>query len=707
MAQRDEKPVVTEESQNSTPHKSDEAQKLYDECASIVNSPKRQERVTQWKRETGFYFNAQWEKGESDDLEATGQVDIVLNTLRRAIRTLLSQMTLNLPSAQFLPRHMLPRSAQDEQFLEEMRSRVNSVSGLWDHCWYISGGPIITRRAIKHQLVCGLGYLATYLDPQADFYRGELKFESRIPWEVVVPLNASDFDFNDAHRQFYRKQITLGEAVRIVGEGHRDLLRNNAIVLVNDLDPDIGMYAPDASPVFAIPITESHETDKGDDDLIIEWVECEEKIAHPAFLYKVETSDVEVDTIIYEPWGDATDGEEEIKARLKARGIKANISKADIDIPRVQQTTIAGREVMVSRELLPTSQYTSIPVIDEDTHNPLCYGEIFFVAPAQKLLNKVFSLAILHLQTSGSGDKLIGTKGAFGDTLEQVEAFQKTYTNPSSVTELASENVDEKSIGDIIMRLQATPLQPAAIQAISLITSWIDRLTLHPISWGDPSSAPRTASATFGLKEWGDEPSKIPALHLNYAMQRLGQTWLDRVAHHYTVQKSFGVPNTYGQMKQYMINTPQEGGAILNDIRDFKANIFIASSSTVMMNRMSILMVLKELMPIHPAFIKMFLLYSDIPEKFELIKEMDYTKGLEQQVEQFMPMVEKLQQELASKDEETQKLMSKVELTKLKGTISQITTKYREWLKYTQKEKEMRDQVMREQASQRVVGGGE
>ena len=669
--------------------------RLYDNCASIVNNPKRMERVQQWKEELSIYFNAQWTTEESDDMEATGQVDVVINVLRRSVRTLLSQMCSASPTAKLMPRDVLPANEDHAQ----IAAVLEQLQGLFDHTWYISGGKILLRRAIAHQLICGIGYIGVHIDPRADYWRGEVMFKSRLPWEKVIPLNANSFDFNDTAVQYYRRIVTLDQVARIIKDTDTlDFVRRHAIVMQDGTDYDVSMRGPDQSEVYSTTIKESgvNSANKPDVDLLVDWVEVEEKVDIPGFLYKIERADGVIDTVIVDPnFKGGSDGEKEVRELY--RDTPAKVTKKEIALERIKQTVLCGRNVQISSEILPTSWFSDVPIIDEDSWNPLSYGEVFFVAPIQRLLNKVFSLATLHMQTSGSGDRIIGKKGTFGSTAAEVESFQRNYAFPSSITELADDDIDMQSdIRSKLMHIPATPLQPAVVQMTQMIISFIDRMMgIDPMSWGSSQGAPRTLGATLSLKEWGDESKAIPNVNLEYSLQRLGNVWLDRALHHYTFAKEFGVPDSHGRLRQYTVNRPVSGSMIENEIADVKANIFITHGSSLMVNRISTMMLFRELMPLHPVFMKMFLLYSDIPEKFDLMQEIDYSGQMQQQMEQLIPQLEQLQTEVSKRDQTIMDLTQKVEITKLKSTIDGVQTKYREFLKYQKQLIDMTTQDIR------------
>lgn len=659
----------------------------YDECQSIVNHPDRRQRVKKWKEEIAFYHNGQWSSSESRDLDALGQVDVVLNTLRRSVRTLLSQTITVNPTARFVPRDVIatPGDEEDARRIQEQIESAESLQGLWDNCWYVSGGNVVLRRAVQNQIICGLGWLGVMLDPRADFYRGELKFRTHLPWEKVIPMSVREMDFADCKRQFLRKHIPLTEALEIVGRNQSDLLRQESFN-ITDADYDVEMFGPNMEAVRPLPITDPTNSSDSDQQKLVEWIETEERVRKPAYLYKVKIGDMQVDTVIIEPPldGTAIDPDEEFAKAVSQLGWNVtDKTRVEIDVPRIQRTTQAGRSIQIGDpQILPVSNFTDVPVIDEDTYNPIPCGEVYYVAEVQRLLNKVFSLSVLHLQTSGGGDKLVGLKGAFGDTDKQVEAFMKTYARPTSATELAVENVDGRSIRDYIERIPATPMPPATIQALSMLTGWIDRLFgLNPMSYGDSSDAPRTLGATISIKEWSDENTRIPLMHLNFALQKLGNVWLDLALRHYRYYKSVAVPDYTGRMRSFEYNRVSTDGTITNQIENIRANIFITSGTSLMANRYAMLMVFKDLMQVHPIFTKLFLLYSDIPEKFDIMQEIDHTAQLEQELSTLAPQLEQLQKIAQAKDTELQAALQKVDLIKTKAALNNIETKYREWTK--------------------------
>lgn len=651
----------------------DLATKYYDRLQDIINSSEYLERIESMKEELLFYYNAQWTNEEATDMEDTGQTDIVLNTLRRAIRALVSQLVSSSPSSKFMPVNWTD---------EEIRQTLEQLQGLFDHCWYISKGNIEMRRAITSQLVCGLGWLDCYLDPEADYYRGELKFRSLLPWEVVVPLSTKNFDFSDAREMFICETISVSEAIEICGSQHADQLRREACDSYK-LNTSLGMKSSNNEDVVIDSVDEDI-TKLDDDHLMVAWTTVQRKVKKPAYLYKIILNDSVIDTVVYDPLDENLLNKFNIEQFLQERNIQyTKVKKQEIKVNRIEEFTIAGRSVLaIAPETLPISNFHTVPLIDEDTWNPLCLGETFFIKGAQKLLNSVFSLAVKHLQTSGSGDKLIGFKGSFGKTPEQVENFQNHYAQPTSATELAVDYEDGANINNLFTKIPASPLQPAAVQVMQILTGWIDRLIgVSPLQWGDTSAAPRTLGATLSIKEWGDENGKLPALHIQDSLQTLGNVWWEWSSWHYTYPKKITVPNIHGQFKSYEFNQPTNDGRIINDMVGLKARVFITSGASLMMNRQSILMMFRELMQVNPLFTELFLLYTDLPDKFEIIDKISYIKQLEQTVQQMQQQLEQYAQVAQQSAQEADTLSKEIELVKFDSTLKQAETKYRSSLK--------------------------
>jgi hypothetical protein len=92
-------------------------------------------------------------------------------------------------------------------------------------------------------------------------------------------------------------------------------------------------------------------------------------------------------------------------------------------------------------------------------------------------------------------------------------------------------------------------------------------------------------------------------------------------------------------------------------------------------------MMFRELMQVNPLFTELFLLYTDLPDKFEIIEKISYIKQLEQTVQQMQQQLEQYTQVAQQSAQEADTLSKEIELVKFNSTIKQAETKYRSSLK--------------------------
>ena len=78
----------------------------------------------------------------------------------------------------------------------------NKLANVWktllEYIWDISDGDEVFKQAVHDYTITGLGYFYVYVDKEADFGRGEVKFTSLNPFRVVVDPNSRKRYFDDA-----------------------------------------------------------------------------------------------------------------------------------------------------------------------------------------------------------------------------------------------------------------------------------------------------------------------------------------------------------------------------------------------------------------------------------------------------------------------------------------------------------------------------
>ena len=133
-----------------------------------------------------FYLGNHFSTDESAELESRNQSNTPLDRLYSAIEQFKAIVTSKPPKFSALPR-------------EDSDSDLANVwKTILEYIWDISDGNETFKQVIHDYTVTGLGYFYAYVDREADYGRGEVKFTYIDPFRVVVDPNARNRWFDDA-----------------------------------------------------------------------------------------------------------------------------------------------------------------------------------------------------------------------------------------------------------------------------------------------------------------------------------------------------------------------------------------------------------------------------------------------------------------------------------------------------------------------------
>ena len=88
-------------------------------------------------------------------------------------------------------------------------------SELMSYIWDNSGANDELKLAIYDAYVKGMGYIMAYIDPYADFGKGDICIKSIDPFDVYVDPNSKDRFFRDAAHVLISKVLTEEELNRL------------------------------------------------------------------------------------------------------------------------------------------------------------------------------------------------------------------------------------------------------------------------------------------------------------------------------------------------------------------------------------------------------------------------------------------------------------------------------------------------------------
>ena len=149
-------------------------------------SDARKEWEDHAREDIDFYLGNHFSPSEAEELSSRNQSNIPLDRIYSAIEQFKAIITSKPPKFSATPR-------------EDSDSDLANVwKTLLEYVWNISDGNEVFKQTIHDYAVTGLGYFYAYIDREADYGRGEVKFTYVDPFRVVVDPNARSRYFDDA-----------------------------------------------------------------------------------------------------------------------------------------------------------------------------------------------------------------------------------------------------------------------------------------------------------------------------------------------------------------------------------------------------------------------------------------------------------------------------------------------------------------------------
>ena len=138
------------------------------------------------REDIDFYLGNHFSSSEADQLAERNQSNLTIDRLYSAIEQFKAIITSKPPKFSAVAR-------EDSD---------NKVAQVWrtilEYIWDISDGNEVFKQVVHDYAVTGLGYFYAYVDREADYGRGEVKFAYIDPFRVYVDPNSRNKWFDDA-----------------------------------------------------------------------------------------------------------------------------------------------------------------------------------------------------------------------------------------------------------------------------------------------------------------------------------------------------------------------------------------------------------------------------------------------------------------------------------------------------------------------------
>jgi len=609
-------------------------------------SDARKEWEDHAREDIDFYLGNHFSSSEADELEARNQSNIPLDRIYSAIEQFKAIITSKPPKFSAMPR-------------EDSDSDLANVwKTILEYVWNVSDGNEVFKQVIHDYAVTGLGYFYAYVDREADYGRGEVKFTYVDPFRVVVDPNARSRYFDDATGMMLSTIFTKFQLLDLYPQ-LAEVDEESGKMLIDEVE---GYHEDETYPSPLNQRTKGSFTpdhikdfDTGEGSEKYQLIEHFSKIKVP--YYRVLNMETQEERIL---------DDENLQKFIADKKIQQAMQQGMLDIVEVQQTriklTCTLGQIVLYEMILNTDKYPIVPVPNIWTNTPYPMSDVRKNKDFQRFLNKTMSLITSHAQAS-SGLKLLIPQGSVDD----IEELERDWANPNATIEY------DPSFGEPHFP-SPQPLSNSVMQLPQLIEKYIDlNMGIFEMMQGNTEVAPKTSSATMMLEDFGQRRSKSKLRDIEGSLRRLGQVIYNLSKEHYTYRKVFRVVQPNNDMSEYMVNhyndKSQAIGEMFNDLTIGQYDINIIGNSTMPSNRWGEWSIYMEAYQAGLIDRTEALMKTDIFDKEGVLQRMDIVQQLQGQLQQAQEAVKNLEGDLQTAHRESISARKRTEVEKFKGEL--------------------------------------
>ena len=606
---------------------------------------------TQAREDIDFYLGNQFSAQEIDELSSRNQSSVPLDRLYSAIEQFKAIITSKTPKFSVVGR-------EDSD---------NKLANVWkvilEYIWDISDGNEVFKQVVHDYAVTGLGYFYAYIDVNADYGRGEVKFNYVDPFRVVVDPNARNKYFDDANGMMLSTILTKLQVMDLYPKLNEAIDEKNDKKLIDEIEP---YYEDDTYPSSTNQKTTGSFTpdtikdlDFGEGSEKYQLIEHFSKVQVP--YYRVTNMKTAEERIL----------DKETMAEFIAEpSVMSAVQDGIIDVAEVTQTRIKltctlGQIVLYERTL-NTDIYPIVPVPNIWTNTPYPMSDVRKNKGFQRFLNKTMSLITSHAQAS-SGLKLLIPQGSVDD----IEELERDWANPNATIEY------DPSFGEPHFP-SPQPLSNSVMQLPQLIEKYIDlNMGIFEMMQGNSEAAPRTSSATMMMEDFGQRRSKSKLRDVEGSLRRLGQVVYNLAKKHYNFKKTFRIVQPNNDINEFTVNSrlyddkSNELRTIENDLAIGQFDIRVIGNSTMPSNKWGEWNIYMEAYQAGLIDRNEALKKTEIFDKAGVLQRMDLVQQLQSQLQQAQGKIKELSGDLQTAHRESIQSRKRTEVEKFKTQLNE------------------------------------
>ena len=602
------------------------------------------------REDIDFYLGNHFTAQEQDELESRNQAAMPMDRLYAAIEQFKAIITSKTPKFSAIGR-------EDSD---------NKLANVWrtilEYTWDISDGNEIFKQVVHDYAVTGLGYFYAYLDKDADFGRGEVKFTYVNPFRVIVDPNSRHRYFDDATGMMVTTVLTKMQLLDLypqlgeISEGEEKPLIDSVEANGDDEDyPD----ATNSTTMQSFTPDNVKDKDMGEGSEKYRLIEYYRKVRIP-FYRVIDTRSGEEKIMTQEQFmvmAKDKDFAQAIKQKL--------IDYVEVQQPRIKLTCTVG-QIVLYEMICDSDIYPIIPVPNIWTNTPYPMSDVRKNKQFQRFLNKTVSLITSHAQAS-AGLKLLIPQGSVSD----IEELERDWANPNATIEY------DASFGEPHFPAPQ-PLSSSILSLPKMVEGYIDlNMGIFEMMQGQSDAAPKTYSATMMMEDVGQRRSKSKLRDIEGSIKRLGRVVHNMAKQHYNFQKTFRIVQPNNDLTEYTINKrlyddkTKELQLIENDIAADQFDIRVIGSSTLPSNKWGEWQIYMEAFQAGLIDRVEALKKTEIFDKEGVLQRTDEVAKLQGMIQQMEEQLKKVSGDLQTAHRESISSRKRTEVEKFKGKLKE------------------------------------
>lgn len=657
-------------------------------------------------KDRAFYNGIQISQEVQDALDADDKFNVPVNETTPAITQVVGFLTDNDPR--------FTATARENSDVKV----ASDVADLLSYIWYNSDGNAHMSRGATDFEVDGMGALMAYLDPYADWGKGEIKLCSVNPLDIYIDPNSKDPTASDAAHIIIsyvmtKDQISIAYpnfnfdgAEKVGGSEYptHDLAENQGEILTIDETNDdkyrlIDRYSKVKVQRYHVYDPNSQFESVFDENEYLDWTQ-EPAVIVTKIGGKTQYIARKIDVVEMSNLAQQTGGvyhlvinpmtqEQEIKNGVEiglSNEIPQTTTRLDIvtmgqlveegavvvNLPKIDRIkrvfTIGNKEIY--NEIMPISDYPIKTFMLYHNRNPFPQGDVRLVRPLQDQLNKVTELIITY-NTNISNVKAFLPKGS---------GLKKELQKEGGKAGAQYFEYDP-DLGGVPVFVQLTQMSSSLYQQRIEIIQQIQRIVgAYPFQDGNTQYAPDTKGGTLLMDEFSLRRINFKRKTIERALTQLAKVIAEMIPFAYTERKVIRLIKPNHGSKEIIFNDPIETERgkieIFNDLTTAKFDVQMVAGSMATSSRWAKFDILKDLyvngIMRDPTPI---LEYADLPNVDEILERESRLKQYEQQLMQAEEQIKKLQGDNQTLSRESVNDRKRVEVMKVATELKGIANK--------------------------------